>query len=130
MKISHAAERAGLPVKTVRYYADIGLVAPSDRSAAGYRSYDHAAIQRLIFIRRARAFGFGISECRELLGLYEDDSRSSADVKAIAKRRLAEIEEKQKELQYLHDELAHLITACRGDNRPACPIISGLAKPA
>ena len=54
MKISHAAERAGLPVKTVRYYADIGLVAPTDRSASGYRSYDQDAIQKLIFIRRAR----------------------------------------------------------------------------
>ena len=130
MKISHAAEKARLPVKTVRYYADIGLVAPADRSASGYRSYDQDAVQKLIFIRRARAFGFSITKCRELLGLYVDDSRSSADVKEIAKRRLAEIEEKQKELQYLHDELAHLITACHGDDRPDCPIISGLAQPA
>ena len=55
MKISQAAERAGLPVKTVRYYADIGLVAPADRSVSGYRSYDQDAVQKLIFIRRARA---------------------------------------------------------------------------
>jgi MerR family transcriptional regulator, copper efflux regulator len=129
MKISQAAENAGLPIKTVRYYADIGLVAPVDRSASGYRSYDQDAVQKLIFIRRARAFGFSIIECRELLGLYVDTTRSSANVKAIATRRLDEIEQKQKELQYLHDELAHLITSCRGDDRPDCPIISGLAQP-
>ncbi|MEM8869699.1 MAG: Cu(I)-responsive transcriptional regulator [Pseudomonadota bacterium] len=126
MNISAAAKAAGLPVKTVRYYADIGLVGATARSEAGYRTYDQAAIRKLIFIRRSRAFGFSIDECRELLDLYQDQHRSSAEVKRLASRRLEEIEEKQRELQFLHDELAHLVTACRGDHRPDCPIIEYL----
>ncbi len=127
MNISAAARAAGLPTKTVRYYADIGLVAPAGRTESGYRSYDDTSIRKLIFIRRARDFGFSIPDCRELLGLYTDQHRSSADVKRIAAKRLEEIREKQRELQSLHDELAHLVRACHGDDRPDCPIIDYLS---
>ncbi len=123
MNISTASKAAGLPAKTVRYYADIGLVPAPCRSEAGYRVYDDTAVRKLIFVRRVREFGFSIKECRELLSLYEDQDRSSADVKKIAERRLIEIERKQKELQSLHDELARVVAACRGDHRPECPII-------
>ena len=126
MNISAASKAAGLPVKTVRYYADIGLVPAPARSDVGYRSYDDASVRKLVFIRRAREFGFSIGECRELLGLYEDRQRSSADVKRIAAGRLQEIANKQRELQSLHDELAHLVDACKGDDRPDCPIIDSL----
>ena len=127
MKISEASERSSLSVKTIRYYSDIQLVAASGRSEAGYRQSDETSLQKLIFIRRAREFGFSIEECKELLGLYSNKARSSADVKKIANRRLEDICKKQNELQCLHDELSHLIQSCRGDNRPECPIISNLA---
>lgn len=127
MNIAAASQAAGLPTKTVRYYADIGLVTPTARSEAGYRLYDEAAIKKLIFVRRSRAFGFTIEACRELLSLYQDQDRTSADVKRLATQRLQEIEFKQKELQSLHDELSHLIKACRGDSRPDCPIINYLS---
>lgn len=127
MNISAAAKVSGLPVKTVRYYADIGLVQATARSDAGYRVYDDTTIRKLVFVRRARSFGFTVDECRELLGLYQDDHRSSADVKKLAQKRLKEIEVKQRELQSLHSELSHLVTACKGDNRPDCPIIDFLA---
>ena len=127
MNISGAAKAAGLPVKTVRYYADIGLVTPSARTAAGYRDYDDAALRMLSFVGRARALGFPIAQCRELLGLYQDASRSSAEVKEIALARLEDIRAKQHELQKLHDELAHLVGACNGDARPDCPIIDYLS---
>ena len=123
MNISAASKAAGLPVKTVRYYADIGLVQASARSDAGYRTYDDVAVRKLVFVRRSRAFGFSIEGCRELLGLYQDKDRTSSDVKRIASKRLAEIEEKQRELQSLHDDLAHLVKSCRGDDMPDCPII-------
>ncbi|MBO6764590.1 Cu(I)-responsive transcriptional regulator [Maricaulis sp.] len=126
MNIGSAAKAAGLPVKTVRYYADIGLVEAPDRTQTGYRRYDEAAVRKLAFVRRARDFGFSIEECRELLSLYEDKSRSSADVRAIAAAHLEEIEEKQRQLAALRDELAHLVTACRGDDRPDCPILDRL----
>lgn len=126
MNISKASKASGLPVKTVRYYADIHLVDPVARTNAGYRDYDEASIRKLVFVRRAREFGFSIDECRELLDLYVDQDRSSAEVKRIATKRLLEIEEKQRELQGLRDELAHLVKNCRGDNRPDCPIIDFL----
>lgn len=126
MNISAAAEASGLPVKTVRYYADIGLVDAAARTSAGYRTYDDSAIRKLVFIRRAREFGFTIEECKELLGLYQDEHRTSAEVKRIASQRLEEIRVKQQELQKLYDELSHLVSACKGDHRPDCPIIDYL----
>lgn len=126
MNISEAAKASGLPVKTVRYYADIGLVEAASRSQAGYRIYNDAAVRRLSFIRRARTFDFSVAECRELLDLYQNQGRTSAEVKKIASKRLEEIKIKQRELQGLHDDLAHLVKACRGDGRPDCPIIDFL----
>ncbi len=127
MKISAAARMAGLPVKTVRYYADIGLVEPSGRQQNGYRDYGEPEIHKLRFVQRSRNFGFSISECRELLDLYQNRSRASADVKALALDRLREIDRKMAELQSLKDELSRLATACNGDNRPDCPILQGLS---
>jgi len=126
MNISAASKAAGLPVKTVRYYADIGLVDAPSRSDAGYRTYDDVAVAKLVFVRRSRAFGFGIEACRELLSLYQGQDRTSSEVKRIASKRLVEIEEKQRELQSLHNELAHLVTSCRGDHMPDCPILDYL----
>ena len=126
MNISTAATAAGLPSKTVRYYADINLVPAARRSDTGYRLYDDASVRRLIFVRRSREFGFSIEECRELLGLYIDDQRPSSEVKRIASQKLAEIRKKQAELQSLHDELSHLVETCAGDHRPDCPILDYL----
>jgi Cu(I)-responsive transcriptional regulator len=127
MNISKVAKAAGLPVKTVRYYGDINLVAAQQRSASGYRLYDDRSLRKLIFVRRARSFGFSIEACRELLDLYQDTGRSSIDVKRIAEARLAEIEQKQRDLQSLQVELSHLVGACKGDQRPECPILEYLA---
>ena len=91
MNIGKAADQAGLPTKTVRYYADIGLVLPSSRTQTGYRNYDISNIKKLIFVKRARSFDFSIKECRELLGLYEEKNRSSSDVRKIAIHHLEEI---------------------------------------
>ncbi|MEX3008552.1 Cu(I)-responsive transcriptional regulator [Hoeflea sp. TYP-13] len=125
--IGDAAKASGLPTKTVRYYADVGLVKPDARSQSGYRLYGHAELKKLIFVRRARAFGFSVDECRELLDLYEDRERPSREVKKLALQRIGEIEMKMEELQLLHHELSHLAEACRGDDRPDCPILSSFA---
>jgi len=127
MNIGSAAKAAGLPIKTVRYYADIGLVIPSARTESGYRQYTATELNKLIFARRTRTFGFSIEQTRELLSLYEDRNRSSGDVKRIASEKLEEIEAKMAELNALHDELSHLVTKCRGDDRPDCPILDDLA---
>lgn len=126
MKIGDAAKAAGLPVKTVRYYAEIDLVAPP-RAGNGYRDYDAADVKRLSFIGRARAFGFSVAECRRLLTLYDDDSRASADVKAIAEEHLAALDKKMAELATLRSELASIAAECKGDAHARCPIIDHLA---
>lgn len=126
--IGEAARAADLPTKTVRYYADVGLVAPRARSGSGYRLYSDEEIEKLVFIRRARRFGFSIEACRELLDLYADEDRASADVKRIASAHLSAIDAQMRELQALRDELGALVDACKGDERPSCPIIRGLSK--
>jgi Cu(I)-responsive transcriptional regulator len=127
MNIGQAAEASGLPTKTVRYYADIGLVAPAGRGSNGYREYDPGDVRRLAFVRRARAFGFSVDECRELLALYADRSRASAAVKDIALARIADLDRQMTELAELRSDLARLAEACRGDGDPDCPILNGLA---
>lgn len=127
MNIGAAAKGSGLPTKTVRYYADVGLVVPSARLANGYRDYDDGDVRRLAFVRRARAFGFSVEESRELLALYADRGRASAAVKEIATARIAELDRQMGELAALRADLARLAKACRGDGDPHCPILNGLA---
>lgn len=126
MNIGTASEQSRLPVKTIRYYEDIGLVRPL-RSENGYRDFSDTDLQRLKFLQRSRSLGFSIEECRELLSLYEDGNRASADVKAITQTKIIEIDRKIDELKSLKKVLTALSDACHGDNRPTCPIIDDLA---
>lgn len=128
MTIGDAAAQTGLPVKTVRYYDEIQLVRPSSRTASGYRQYDANELRKLTFVKRARSFGFSVDNCRQLLSLFEDQSRSSSEVKAFASRRLEEIEVKMRDMQALHDELKQLTNSCPGNDQPDCPILKSLAK--
>jgi Cu(I)-responsive transcriptional regulator len=126
MNIGDAADQSGLPVKTVRYYDEIGLVSPA-RSASGYRAYSAANLHRLQFVSRARGLGFSLDDCRHLLSLYDDESRASADVKRIVRDKLVEVDRKIEELRGLRNTLTHLADNCRGDSRPDCPILADLA---
>lgn len=126
MNIGEVAERAGLPPKTIRYYEDIGLVRPG-RSGNGYRAFRDSDLHKLAFLGRARALGFSIEDCRTLLGLYEDKSRESAQVKAVAQKHLTAIDGKIAQLQSMRETLSHLVDACHGDHRPDCPILGDLA---
>jgi Cu(I)-responsive transcriptional regulator len=127
MNIGEIAERCGLPTKTIRYYEDIGLVEPT-RTPNGYREFREVDLHKLAFLRRARSLGFSIEQCRDLLGLYEDRTRSSANVKRLAAEHLREIETKIAELQGMHATLANLIKRCHGDDRPDCPILDELGE--
>lgn len=126
MNIGVVAERAGLPAKTIRYYEDIGLIRPA-RGASGYRDFSERDLHKLAFLGRARALGFSIEDCRDLLALYEDESRASGDVRRIALEHLDRIDEKIGQLRAMRDTLADLVSACAGDNRPDCPILADLA---
>ena len=127
MNIGAAARACDLPPKTIRYYEDIGLVTP-DRRENSYRDYSDDHVHKLRFIQRARSLGFSVEDCRQLLSLYEDRSRASAHVKDLAQEHLTEIERKISELSSMRDVLNRLVTSCRGDDRPDCPIIDNLAK--
>ena len=127
MNIGSAAERSGLPPKTIRYYEEIGLIPAAGRTEGGYRDYDETDVQILRFLRGARGLGFSVPECRELLSLYRDRDRASADVKAIALQRIEDIERKILELQSMRKTLKTLAERCHGDDRPDCPILEDLA---
>jgi len=126
MNIGEASDRSGLPAKTIRYYEDIGLVRP-ERGGNGYRDYDLSDVHKLRFLQRSRGLGFSVEECRQLLALYEDKSRASADVKDIAQTKLTEIDQKIREMMELRRTLEHLVHACHGNDRPDCPILDGLS---
>ena len=128
MKIGDVAEASGLSAKTIRYYEDIGLVRPL-RGENGYRAFVETDVHKLRFLARARSLGFSIEECRTLLSLYEDRSRASADVKALAEAHLRRIDRKIAELEGLRDTLGSLVARCQGDERPDCPILDDLAGP-
>lgn len=127
MNISEAAAQSGLPAKTIRYYEEIGLAAPAIRRANGYRDYAERDVHTLKFLSRARDLGFSVAACRALAALYTDRNRKSADVKALAQTRIADIDRKIAELQAMRAALQHLAERCHGDDRPDCPILEDLA---
>ena len=128
MNIGEASKRTGLPSKTIRYYEEIGLVSPV-RGENSYRYFSDADAHKLNFLGRARALGFSIEDCRNLLTLWEDQSRASADVRKLARSHLAEIDQKIVDLTAMRNTLGALVEACHGDERPDCPILKGLEKP-
>ncbi|MCB1426660.1 MAG: Cu(I)-responsive transcriptional regulator [Zhengella sp.] len=126
MNIGAASRQSGLPAKTIRYYEEIGLIAPT-RSANGYRDYSLEDVHFLNFVRAARELGFSIDECRQLMELYANKSRASQDVRQIAVNHVHAIEDKIAALEAMKATLNRLIHACHGDERPDCPILEGLA---
>lgn len=125
--IGEAAKRAGVSVKMARYYESIGLMPPAQRTDSGYRLYRENDVHQLIFIRRARALGFSIEEIEQLLTLWRNKRRASAEVKRLALRHVADLDAKIAELQSMRDALSHLAAHCHGDARPECPILEELA---
>ncbi|MDB5542354.1 MAG: transcriptional regulator, MerR family [Devosia sp.] len=126
MQIGEASKLTGVSRKMIRHYESIGLIPSADRRDSNYRDYGHRDIHRLGFIRRARDLGFSMEEIRDLLRLWGDTQRSSADVKALTEAHITELENKIRLLGEMRDTLANLAQACDGDNRPDCPIIDGL----
>jgi Cu(I)-responsive transcriptional regulator len=127
MNIGIAAERSGVPAKTIRYYESIGLIRPAARTAGNYRDYDDADLQTLRFIQRARMLGFSVRDVGALLTLWRDKRRASGTVKRLAEGHIAEIDRRMEELKSMRRTLTHLIERCHGDARPDCPIIDELS---
>ena len=128
MNIGQAAAASGVSAKMIRYYESIGLIGAATRSASGYRVYSEADVHTLRFIRRARDLGFSVEQMTNLLALWQDRSRASAEVKRIAMQHVAELEGKTRQLAEMTETLRHLAKNCHGDGRPDCPIINELSQ--
>lgn len=126
MKIGQASTATGVSQRMIRHYEKIGLIGKAARRDSGYRDYDERDVHTLRFIRRARDVGFPIDEIGQLLALWRDRGRASADVKALALARAAELKHKARELNDMRRSLEHLAANCHGDERPDCPILGGL----
>ena len=127
MNIGEAAAASGVSAKMIRYYEDVGLLSPAARTAAGYRTYAEADVRTLGFLRRARSLGFSVAQMRELLALWRDGCRASADVKRLALAHAEALEEKARAVAEMGRALRHLADRCGGDGRPDCPILDELA---
>lgn len=125
--IGQAAKASGLSAKMIRHYEDIGLIGKALRSESGYRRYSESELHTLRFIKQARTLGFSIKQIEALLGLWQNQSRSSSRVKALALEHIAELERKIGEMQAMKAALARLVHDCHGDARPECPILDELA---
>lgn len=126
MNIGEASKASGVSAKMIRYYEDTGLIPAAARTESGYRAYARNDVHRLGFIRRARDLGFSVAEISELLSLWSDRSRQSADVKRVAKAHIAELEDRIASLREMADTLQELVDCCAGDGRPDCPILANL----
>ncbi|MBC7148202.1 MAG: Cu(I)-responsive transcriptional regulator [Rhizobium sp.] len=127
MNIGEASEASGVSSKMIRYYEEIGLVRPAHRTASNYRVYGEDEVHRLRFVRRARSLGFSLEETEQLLTLWADKARTSAEVKKLALGHIAELEEKIAGLQAMVGTLRQLADCCHGDERPNCPILADLS---
>ena len=126
MNIGEASKASGVTAKMIRYYESIDLIKAGKRSDSGYRLYEENDVHTLRFIKRARTLGFSLEQIKDLLSLWQDPERASADVKSIARAHLEALETRIRELSEMRDALKHLERACSGDNRPECPILHNL----
>jgi len=127
MNIGQAAKTSGVSAKMIRYYEQTGLVPKAVRSDSGYRHYSERDVHTLRFIRRARDLGFSVEQIADLLTLWRDQSRASADVKTMALAHVEILKRRAAELQSMARTLQHLADNCHGDDRPDCPILDDLA---
>lgn len=125
--IGDAARQSGVKVPTIRYYESIGLLPAPPRSDGNQRTYQERDIARLTFIRHARELGFEIEAIRTLLLLQDDPHQSCASADAIAKARLAEVEQRIRSLLALKAELETMVEGCGHGRVDQCRVIEVLA---
>jgi MerR family copper efflux transcriptional regulator len=125
--IGDTARASGVSAKMIRHYESLGLLPEAQRTAAGYRVYDETDVHTLRFIRRARDLGFSMKEVDQLLSLWRNRRRASADVRKVAQEHIVDLDRRITELQEMRKTLEHLVHHCRGDHRPECPILDDLA---
>lgn len=127
MTIGQVAKKTGVGVETIRFYERLGLVDEPPRLKSGYRQYSEGVIARIQFIKRAKELGFSLKEIDELFSLRVDHDASCGDVRSRAEVKIAETQEKIKELQRIKKALTKLATSCTGGGPTSdCPILDAL----
>jgi Zn(II)-responsive transcriptional regulator len=129
--IGKLAKRAGMTVETLRYYEHRGLIAPQQRTAAGYRLYLPEALNRLRFIRRAQTLGFSLKDIADLLSLSDNPTESADKVKRITQARIDDIDARLQDLERMRRALVSLADSCPGTESTTadCPILNALNYP-
>ncbi len=127
LKIGEVAERGGVNLETIRYYEREGLLPKPPRLPSGYRVFPESAVSRVRFIKRAQELGFSLAEVKELLSLRIDHDREAAEVRELAKAKIADIEEKIRTLQRMKEVLSGLTDRCSGCGPTSeCPILASI----
>jgi DNA-binding transcriptional MerR regulator len=111
MKIGEVARRSGVGVEALRFYEKSGLLDARARSESGYRLYDESALERLDFIRRAQTLGFTLSEIKQVIADSRAGQSPCAEVREVVRRRLAELDERMREMRRYRDQLAETLAA-------------------
>ena len=127
LNIGEAAKASGVSAKMIRHYEAIGLLKEAKRTEAGYRVYSEDDVRVLQFVHRARALGFSLEQIGTLLSLWQDKDRASADVRALARAHIDELNRKIGEMEAMRRTLEALAASCHGDARSHCPILDDLA---
>jgi MerR family copper efflux transcriptional regulator len=127
LNIGDAAKASGVSAKMIRHYESIGLIGEAKRTEAGYRVYGQDEVRALQFVHRARALGFPLEQIGKLLSLWQDKGRASADVRALARAHIGELDRKIAEMEAMRRTLETLAASCHGDARSSCPILDDLA---
>ncbi len=107
-KIGDLSEKTGISTEAIRYYERIGLIPESQRADNGYRVYTQPDVERLNFIRRARALDIALDEIDEILAFRERDEPPCSHVMMVMERRIEEIENRIRDLQKMRDEIKRL----------------------
>jgi MerR family copper efflux transcriptional regulator len=128
VNIGEAARLSGVSAKMVRHYEGLGLLPRVARTDSGYRQYSEPEVHTLRFIKRARELGFSMEEIGELVGLWQNRRRASANVRKVAQKHAEDLAQRIAAMQEMQRTLRHLIHCCQGDERPECPILEELAK--
>ena len=128
VNIGEAARRSGVSAKMLRHYESLGLLGAVHRTDSGYRQYTPADVHTLRFIKRSRDLGFSMDEISELVGLWQNRRRASANVRRIAQKHAEDLAQRIASMQEMQRTLQHLIHCCHGDERPDCPILEELAR--
>lgn len=126
--IGSLSKQTGVKVPTIRYYEQIGLIDPPDRTEGNQRRYRKEALQRLGFIRHARELGFSIDSISALIELNNQPDRSCAEATRIAREQLTDVRERIASLVRLETELVRISDGCKGAGVASdCYVLASLA---